>query len=819
MYRFRDCEVDPQRREIRCAGRTEHLEPQAFDLLVHLIEHRDRVVPKIELLDGVWGHHFLSDANLTTRIKEARRAVGDDGTAQHTIANVRGRGYRFVADLTRGLSTVAAAAGLIGRDADFARLETALKSRPLVTLIGPGGVGKTTLARSVLTAEQAGGLDCGHFVDLAELAPGTDVLPALAHALSVTLDPTHPRATTAAIAGLHALVVLDNCEHVADSVADVVERIVSVPGRAVRLLATSRARLGLTAEWLHDLAPLDPTSARRLFEQRAGAARGSTEVDGPEPARLDAMLAGLDRLPLTIEMAAARLRSMTFDDVERGLATGAPVLQLSHRSTTHRHRNLASIVGWSADLLSGDERQAFEDFSVFAGAVGADDAEGVLGTGSTTAVLLADLADRSLLVADTASSSARYRMLQTVRSFATSQFEASGRSDAVRRRHARHIGTVLDEVDRSVRSVHEQVGRHRLDRIAPEVRSAHAWARANEPLLADAMCTALHLATYSSFWSEPEEWAESLISTDPGSATPGAHLLLAGAAASRGELDLARAHARTAREAGDDRVIATAWEILADVAIYGGDYDGTIEATDLVRNLASVLDDPHLDAIGLVDRALAEAFLGDPAHGLALVDGYDPDRCSISDRGWLMYTRGELLRAVGDPEAARTFASAVEMALHVGNHFVGSVAKQSLATELARAGRTDRALETYAECLHDHLRHGNITHGLTTLRNLVELVHARGDTETAVRLAGATTSEVQTSSAPTGSSPTSWRTRASFGAEAERLPGVFEHMQDAVGSEQFAEWWCAGAALDEDAAMRLALRAVERCLGRSASAS
>ena len=95
MYRFGDCEVDPARREVRRGGELQHLEPQAFDLLVLLIGQRDRVVPKRELLDGVWGHQFLSEANLTTRVKEARRAVGDDGTAQHTIRNVRGRGYRF----------------------------------------------------------------------------------------------------------------------------------------------------------------------------------------------------------------------------------------------------------------------------------------------------------------------------------------------------------------------------------------------------------------------------------------------------------------------------------------------------------------------------------------------------------------------------------------------------------------------------------------------------------------------------------------------------------------------------------------------------
>jgi DNA-binding winged helix-turn-helix (wHTH) protein len=99
MVRFGDVELDGPRRELLRGGRPVHLEPQAVDLLAALIEHRDRVLSKIELLDGVWGHRFVSEANLTTRVKEIRRAVGDDGAHQHTIKNVRGRGYRFVAEV------------------------------------------------------------------------------------------------------------------------------------------------------------------------------------------------------------------------------------------------------------------------------------------------------------------------------------------------------------------------------------------------------------------------------------------------------------------------------------------------------------------------------------------------------------------------------------------------------------------------------------------------------------------------------------------------------------------------------------------------
>jgi predicted ATPase len=312
-----------------------------------------------------------------------------------------------------------------------------------VTLLGHGGAGKTALARAMLSDTGVSGEDGGHFVDLSALEPGADVLPAVALALSVSLDATRPATTVSAIARLDTLVVFDNCEHVVDSAAELIERLLSVPDRVVRILATSRSRLGVGGEWIHEVAPLDPAAALVLFAQRASAARQDWDLGRIDRERLDAMLTKLDRLPLTIEMAAARLGSMTFDDIVDSLDAGAPVLQVSHRSSGHRHRNVDSLVNWSVGLLPDDQRQVFEDCCVFAGAVTVDDAAIVLGTGSTTMVQLADLAERSLLAADLTATSAQYRMLQTVRSSLTASFEASGRADEMRGRCRRRPSNPL----------------------------------------------------------------------------------------------------------------------------------------------------------------------------------------------------------------------------------------------------------------------------------------------------------------------------------------------------------------------------------------
>ncbi len=773
-----------------------HLEPQAFDLLVLLIEHRDRVVAKTDLLDGVWGHRFLSEANLTTRIKEARRAVGDDGASQHTIHNARGRGYRFVARLADdGPARLAGPVALTGREDDYARVTAALGTQPLVTLLGPGGSGKTALARAILSDARVGGVDGGHFVDLSALEPGADVLPAVAMALSVTLDAARSGTAVSAIARLEALVVFDNCEHVVDSAAELIERLLSVPDRVVRILATSRSRLGVGGEWIHEVAPLDPAAALVLFAQRAGSARRGWDIDGVDLERLDAMLAKLDRLPLTIEMAAARLGSMTFDDIVDSLDAGVPVLQVSHRSSGHRHRNLDSLVDWSVGLLPDEQRQVFEDCCVFASSVAVEDAAVVLDTGSATGVQLADLAERSLLAADLTATSAQYRMLQTVRSSLTASFESSGRSGDVRARHARHFSSVAAASDRRIRSADEHAGRRRLEGIVPELRAAQRWAQAHDPVVADGLYTSLHLFTYSSFWNEPEEWARTLLATDPVAPALGAHALVAGAEANRGELDQAMTHARTALTSPDQRVQASAWEIIADVAIYAGDYAATVSATLELRELAAALEDPHLDAIGVVDYALAESFLGDPRVGLELIARFDANRCSPSDRAWLSYTRGELLSALKDPAATDAFVSAIEVAATVGNYFVGSVARMSLATELSRAGEREKALDSYADCLHGYLRHGNLVHALTALREIVEPLGDSGDTMNAVQLAAATVGDAR---------------RVSYGAQAERLPAVIEGLRNSVDVDRFDQWWATGASLGLYDAVRLAATALDR---------
>jgi len=786
MYRFADCEVDPAGRELRCAGAVVHLEPQAFDLLVYLIEHREYVVTKNDLLDGVWGHRFVSEANLTTRVKEVRRAVGDDGARQHVIGTVHGRGYRFVAAIDDGAAVVSGV-GLIGRDELIAAIAGQLRHSSLVTLIGPGGVGKSSIARAV-----AGGLvssfgDGVHIVELANIDAGQHVLPTIARVLDIVLDRDRPDHAMRSLANLDALVVVDNCEHVVDVVSELIDRVLSfaVAG-GLRVLATSQVRLGLSVEQVHRVEPLGADHAVALFDARAHVARASWRPDQINRSRVERLLSRLDHLPLTIEMAAARLGSMTFDELEAAIENGTHFLQVSHRSPARRHRSLDSLVAWSAALLDVDERRTFTELSVFAGSVSTADVAEVMGSERSghVAFTLGSLADRSLLATATDGASTRYRMLSTVRAVAGRWLDDDVDAAAdVRRRHAVHFAGVVRAIDHVIRTPNEIEGRHRLASVADEIRTAHYWSQRYEPELAADISGALHLAAYSTFWNEPVEWARLLLAQHPAATTDdllGARLIVAGSAANRGDLGLARAEVAGASRSDNLRTRAAAVEILSDVGLYAGDLDGVAASTDELRLLGAELGDSHWEVIAAVNAALALTFADRPREAIQRLAEVGPIESSPSDCAWATYARGEALSALGEPGATDAYSSAIDLARAVGNPFVESVSQVALASEYSRAGSHRQALDAFAGCLHAYARHGNYVHAVTTLRNMIEVLAAVGDDHGAAVVGTATSNDLL---------------RKSYGPEAERLADVLDSVERRVGQTRFAEWVLEGSGL------------------------
>ncbi|MEJ5867155.1 BTAD domain-containing putative transcriptional regulator [Pseudokineococcus sp. 5B2Z-1] len=348
------------------------------------------------------------------------------------------------------------AEALLGRDADLAALDEQVRLHALVTLVGPGGVGKTTLVGSLLARRRAAGEPVRE-VPLAGLRSGADVLPAVLRALGgARTDLAGPDGTSRASAEeqLHraatratGLLVLDNCEHLLDAVADVALRVCAAAPASLHVLATSRAPLDVLGEHVRLLPPLDPDAAAELLTRRAAAVRPGLDLPADEVLRLGRRL---DHLPLALELAAARLRTTGLADLLSALDQRAD-LSPGPRGLPERHRSLQALVGWSWDLLRDDERTLLARMAVFpAGASAAtvvavcadpwpsaERPAGAVGGLPAAAVpaALAGLVDASLVVWEPAADEGRgrYRLLETVREHADARCSPDERRTAQRR--------------------------------------------------------------------------------------------------------------------------------------------------------------------------------------------------------------------------------------------------------------------------------------------------------------------------------------------------------------------------------------------------
>lgn len=792
MLRFGSAEIDLDARRVTLDGDDRHLEPQAFDLLAYLVSQRSRVVPKAELLDEVWGDQFVSESALTTRIKEVRQALGDSGARQEFVRNFRGRGYRFVAEAATAQSTAAGAPGagsepnraalattLLGRDRDLEAIPEMLTTSRLVTLVGSGGVGKTSLAAEIARRSRNARADGVIGVRLATVREPAGVIHTIRRATRLD-ESGDDEDFLRALGQRDALVVLDNCEHVIDEVARIVDVMLNEPGAAT-VLATSRERLGVASEQVWPVAVLELHAARSLLLARARAASPTFHFDDADGETVDRLLDALDRLPLAIEMAAARLPTIGVRHLADLVADNVGVLRSPDRSVDERHRTLSAMIAWSENLLEPHERGLLERFSVFHGPVIAQDVAGVvadldLSDGAVIATL-ADLVERSMLVADTLRQPTRYRMLETVRAHT-----AAARPASSLRRHAEHFARIVDECDVRLRNRDEAAARQRIDGIVPELRAAHAWSRLDDVELAASITSALHLHAYSAHWAEPSSWAEDLVDRmgpdDPGRL--GVLAALAGRAGHLGRFDRSRDLAEQAVVSDDPRVRLAALDSLIDVSLYTGVLDEAYEhAGDLIE-LATSLGDSYHAALGTSGLVLSSVYGGDVGGARRHLDAAPlTAEMGPTGRAWLAYVAGEVFSAEERiDEAIASFEQAIELAESVGSRFPAGVGRVSLLSAQARSGDTEAALAAFEPVLRLYLQTRNVTHGVTALRNLIELLVRVGDDEMAMRLLGAL------------SKPS---VKASYGTELELLEAARDTVAARQGAVRVDEWIDAGA--------------------------
>ena len=584
----------------------------------------------------------------------------------------------------------------VGRAGQIDELRGLLRENRLVTLTGAGGAGKTRLASEIAARSAAEFSDGAWFVDLAPVTDPERVSEVVARMLGLPDQPGRPTmdALVGFLRGRRMLVVLDNCEHLLDACAAVVTAVLGACP-AVQLLTTSREPIRAAGEiaWpVPSLALAD--EALELFADRARQVRPDFHLGDDAAASVVEICQRLDGMPLAIELAAARARALSLKEIRDSLHDRFRLLTGGARTAVRRQQTLRASVDWSHTLLSAAERQLFRRLAVFVGGFDLDAAHAVGGGCEVHRYEVLDqlglLVDKSLVVAETSDGETRYRLLETVRQYASEKLSESGEAGEVRGRHRDFYTALAARLDEPVAAGH-QADRATVEAEFDNVRAAFAWSRENADVTqAMRLVSALQPlwltgGSGSGPWGRAGEGLSWFAAVFDESVTPIAPAVQARALADWAVLDAAVGAATAIDQAHQALAIARSLD------------DPALLARALFACGSVAIDDP-----GAARSYFAEAL------ALARETGDAWMACNIL--GWRAYTAyidGELVEACAAAEEGQTLAD------RIGDEFVSRHCRWSLSlAELLKGdlaaglARLD-ALIADADAAHDMLRWAN----------------------------------------------------------------------------------------------------------------
>jgi predicted ATPase/DNA-binding winged helix-turn-helix (wHTH) protein len=516
-----------------------HLGGRALSLLITLVDAANEVVSKRDLIARVWPDVVVEEGSLRVHMVAVRKALGDGESGARYVSNVAGQGYCFVAPITHAPQSSAGAqvalshglpaalARMVGRDATVTLIQAELTSKRFVTIVGPGGIGKTTVAVSAAWGALPAFEGAVRFIDLAPVNDAALVPSTIAATLGLLGHATDPVSTIVNfLLDKHMLLVLDNCEHVGDVVAGVVERIFKEAPQ-VHLLATSRESLRVEGEQVHRLLPLEcpppdesvmaeqalSYPAVQLFVERAAAGAAKFSLGDADAHLVAKICRELDGIALAIELAAGGLDAYGVQGIADLLDRHIKLLWHGRRTAVPRHQTMRAALEWSYNLLSVEERRVLGRLSVFVGIFSLEAAVAVAGDReideAAVVLTIANLVAKSLLATDakTGSTAMCYRLLDTTRVYALEKLIESGESDATASRHARYYRSVLEQAGPAVAQHAEALG---------NVRAALTWSLSDGGDLETGTALAAAAAPLllgMSLLSECREWTKRAIAS------------------------------------------------------------------------------------------------------------------------------------------------------------------------------------------------------------------------------------------------------------------------------------------------------------------
>ena len=788
-YRFERFELQPTRRQLLEGGRPVALGQRAFDVLLTLVERAGELVSKDELLDRVWPGVVVEENNLQVQVSALRKVLGSSA-----IATTASRGYRFTLDLARETVTPLPAAtfrhnlpgqftSFVGHEDDLVTCTTLLRESRLLTLTGIGGCGKSRLAIELAARMLPAFPDGVWYVDLAPVLEAERVALTVATTLDLREENDLPIVDTLCrlLEARRTLLIIDNCEHLVAACAALIQRLLAA-APALRVLAGSREGLGVRGERTITVrsllfpapgskrtsAELGECEAVRLFVDRASHVVPKFLLRDDNAEAIGEICRRLDGIPLAIELAAARVKVLSVEEIRARLDDRFRLLTGSRHTAVGRQQTLLAAIQWSYDHLAPGERQLLRRLAVFVGGRTLDAAASIAhGAADEYGVLdpLTGLVDQSLVTTHCADDGAtRYAMLESVRQYAHERLLEAGEDEATRDRHLAFFLALAERAAPELDGPEQAEWLRRLDVERENLLAAHAWCDHSDAS-AEAglrLATALdsYFIEYGILGLGRRIVIEALARPDTEAPTAARGRTLGAAA----RLHYFMGHFAEAKEYGDASLTIArdlgdaSW--VAFILRYLG-------MTELAQGDLAQGNERLREALAIWRLLGAKAQIAKALNSIACQQASDNDIDG----------------------AERTFEEALTMDREAGNAACTAINLSNLAGISLRRGRRDRAHALIGEGIAIATRAGLKRACVALLENLVELIASCDDFEQMARFRGATQALSGTMNLQ------------SDGTASDPLHSAIEKAQKNLGAETYKAMESAGRALSYEQAI------------------